>query len=597
MTDLWYGTSGPQDAKIVLVGESWGFEEAQAKRPFVGSSGTELNRMLAEAGIKRDDILCTNVVADRPHQNEMWRYFAPIDHKPTRVQGIAPMPKVCDEINRLYQQIAAHPRSVIIATGNWSLWALTQQTKAKRLSEYNGRKIPKELQTWAPSGIQSWRGSMWYCEPHQEFLRGLDPFATGLAKTQLLPIIHPAAIMRDWTQRAVTVHDLKSRVPMALRGDWRRNPSPIYWAPPTLAQLRNRILGWLARADGGSDVLISQDIETARGLITCLGLSDGPNFAMSIPFIRKENDNSFASWWNPTEEAEVIHLLRRLNQHPRIKIIGQNFIYDTQYIQHWLGVTPRLFWDTMLCQNVLFPGTPKDLSYLSSLYCDYHWYWKEDHKEWDLSGTIEDLLVYNCEDCVRTWGIAQAQMQLTKHLGQEEQMAFKMETNHLCLRMMNRGVLGDQKRREVVRMDLNNALNEIHDELLQIVPQDLVRPHDSKFKTMWYSSPQQTASLFYDIFGFPEVKHRKTGSRTVGKEALDVLRRKAPEFTQLFNLLDQAGSIENSLDICGVQLDPDFRLRCSYNPGGTETHRLSSSKNAFGRGTNLQNLSKGEEDE
>lgn len=385
---------------------------------------------------------------------------------------------------------------------------------------------------------------------------------------------------------------------MALRSDWRRNPTPIFWAPPTLDQLRSRILGWLAKADAGVRIQIAQDIETARGLITCLGLSDGPHFAMSVPFIRRREDNDgFDSWWSTSDEAEIIHLLRRLNQHPNVLIIGQNFIYDTQYIQHWLGVTPRLFWDTMLCQNVLFPGTPKDLSYLSSLYCDYHWYWKEDHKEWDLSGTIEDLLRYNCEDCVRTYVIAQSQQTLTKHLGQEAQMNFKMETNHLCLRMMNRGVLTDLKRREEVRMELHEALNEIQTELLEIIPQDLVRPHDKSFKTMWYSSPQQTASLFYDILGLPPVNHRKTGSRTVGKEALDVLRRRAPEWGILYHLLDQAGSIEQAMNICQVQSDSDHRMRCSYNPGGTETHRLSSSKNAFGRGTNLQNLSKGEEDE
>lgn len=597
MNDLWYGTSGPPDAKIVLVGESWGTEEANAKKPFVGMSGTELNRMLAEAGIDRSEVLVTNVVAERPQQNEMYRFFLPAIGKPEKINGLAPGPKVREEVTRLYGQIAAHPRSVIIAAGNWSLWALSQQTKAKKLAEINKRKIPIEQQTWAPSGIQAWRGSMWHVEPHNELCPN-ELTASTLRKTRLLPIIHPAAIMRDWTQRAVTVHDLKSRVAMALRDDWRRNPTPVYWSPPTLVQLRSRILGWLARADSGERVQIAEDIETARGLITCLGLSDGPNFAMSIPFIKRiPGEDCFSSWWTTDEESEIVYLLRKLNSHPNVLIIGQNFIYDTQYIQHWLGVTPRLFWDTMLCQNVIFPGTPKDLSYLSSLYCDYHWYWKEDHKEWDLSGTIEDLLVYNCEDCVRTWGIAQSQQQLVSHLGQSEQMHFKMETNHLCLRMMNRGVLLDLKRREQVRMELHDALQEIHTELLEIIPQDLVRPHDSKFKTMWYSSPQQTASLFYDILGLPVVNHRKTGSRTIGKEALDVLRRKAPEWGILYHLLDQAGSIEQAMNVCQVSPDPDYRMRCSYNPGGAETHRLSSSKNVFGRGTNLQNLSKGEEDE
>ena len=91
----------------------------------------------------------------------------------------------------------------------------------------------------------------------------------------------------------------------------------------------------------------------------------------------RNSEGGFESYWTPIQEAEIIRHIRRLLSHPNIRIIGQNFIYDTQFIQHWFGVTPRLSHDTMLAQNVVFPGTPKDLGYLSSLYCQYHWYWKE----------------------------------------------------------------------------------------------------------------------------------------------------------------------------------------------------------------------------
>jgi DNA polymerase I-like protein with 3'-5' exonuclease and polymerase domains len=39
-----------------------------------------------------------------------------------------------------------------------------------------------------------------------------------------------------------------------------------------------------------------------------------------------------------------------------------------------------------------------------------------------------------------------------------------------------------------------------------------------------------------------------------------------------------------------VQLDPDERLRCSYNPRGTKFGRLSSSETVMGTGLNMQNL-------
>ena len=56
MTDPWFGTHGPRDAEIVIVGEAWGAEESAARRPFVGGAGNELHRMLAEAGMLRHDL-------------------------------------------------------------------------------------------------------------------------------------------------------------------------------------------------------------------------------------------------------------------------------------------------------------------------------------------------------------------------------------------------------------------------------------------------------------------------------------------------------------------------------------------------------------
>jgi uracil-DNA glycosylase family 4 len=73
--DLWFGTSGPHDARVVIVGEAWGFEEAAATLPFVGASGSELTRILTDAGIDRSECLLTNVFASRPPANEFWRLF------------------------------------------------------------------------------------------------------------------------------------------------------------------------------------------------------------------------------------------------------------------------------------------------------------------------------------------------------------------------------------------------------------------------------------------------------------------------------------------------------------------------------------------
>jgi len=386
---------------------------------------------------------------------------------------------------------------------------------------------------------------------------------------------------------------------MAMGANWR--PKRVDTLPlPSFTDVYNCLTVWLQAADNArrsnNTLRLACDIETVRRrFISVVGFSDSPTRAIAIPFLKADTeDGAFESYWTPTEEASIIGLIRRILLHPAILIEGQNFIYDTQFFQYEHGVSPRLDFDSMVAQNTLFPGTPKALEYLSSLYCEYHWYWKEDAKDWKTVGSIKDLCDYNCIDTMRTYEICGVQRQLIVDQKQQPQYDFKMKVNDLCLRMMNRGVNINKSLRNSMKMKLDEALNGFYSELEQIIPQDMVAPGH---KTRWYKSDKQTKTLFYDIFNFRTVRHPKTGKPTSGKPALKQLERWYPEFTGLFNRLDYAGSVENTAQVVATELDPDGRMRCSYNPAGAETHRLTSSENAFGRGTNLQNITKGEEDE
>jgi uracil-DNA glycosylase family protein len=53
---------GPEDARVVLVGEQPGDKEDRAGRPFVGPAGGLLDRAIEEASLSRDDVYVTNVV-------------------------------------------------------------------------------------------------------------------------------------------------------------------------------------------------------------------------------------------------------------------------------------------------------------------------------------------------------------------------------------------------------------------------------------------------------------------------------------------------------------------------------------------------------
>lgn len=565
--DLWYGTTGAKDAKIVVVCES----------PLTASERQELHRMFVETGVNINDCLFAHVVAAQPPGSNLWHWFTPASEKPDlEIRGLHPTSVVVSELQRLHTQIKSFPRTLVIAVGNYSMWAVSSKgARSTQAQKENGNRF-------VPIGIMKWRGSMTYADV-------VDP------QLPMLPIITPSAILKQWDLRTPTIHDLKARVPMALAGDWKRNPPPVIWACPTFEQAIARLDLWLRRADAGEKLRLADDIETTRGLIACIGFADSVNFAMSIPFMKRTPDGGFDSYWSTAHEVALLRRINRIHAHPNILLEGQNFIYDTQYIHHWTGVLPRCDFDCMLGFHLLFPGVTKGLDYLSSLFCRYHSYWKDDGKEWDSRGaTIEQLCSYNAEDCLRTFEIATTLRALIPHFGMSEQWEWIQRKRDLALRMMLRGVRIDEKLRDQLGFNLMESLTELQQKLLHIVPQSLV---PTKAKTLWPSSPAQTKWVFGDFLGMRIPKHRKTKNETLGKEALNELPKKYPEWTRLFGYLGDVRSVGVFIThFIRAPLDPDRRMRCSFNPAGTETFRWSSSKNAFGRGANLQNLSKGDED-
>jgi len=62
---------GSHAARIMFVGEGPGENEDREGRPFIGAAGQLLNRLLAEAGIERQEVFITNIVKCRPPQNRV----------------------------------------------------------------------------------------------------------------------------------------------------------------------------------------------------------------------------------------------------------------------------------------------------------------------------------------------------------------------------------------------------------------------------------------------------------------------------------------------------------------------------------------------
>ncbi|MBI2851598.1 MAG: uracil-DNA glycosylase [Chloroflexi bacterium] len=82
---------GPASARIMLIGQNPGEEEARLGRPFVGRSGKYLDRVLAENGIDRKELYITSVVKET----------TPGNRPPTRQEVEYWLPYLMDEISRV----------------------------------------------------------------------------------------------------------------------------------------------------------------------------------------------------------------------------------------------------------------------------------------------------------------------------------------------------------------------------------------------------------------------------------------------------------------------------------------------------------------
>jgi DNA polymerase I-like protein with 3'-5' exonuclease and polymerase domains len=326
--------------------------------------------------------------------------------------------------------------------------------------------------------------------------------------------------------------------------------------------------------------------------------------AISIPFVRVANPQEraanvqFESFWSPFQEAQIIKRMRTILAHPNVSLIGQNFLYDTQYLEEEFGIIPRCEFDTMLAHHLIFPGTPKGLDWLSSLYCEHHKYWKDDGKDWHVNDDLESQLKYNCLDCCKTIEIANELESIIEGMNLQPQWAETMERWKLSARMTRRGVLIDKA--EVKRQSLSIMLQKqkIEAWLLARFPQAVAGSGTGD--SLWFDSPKQLATFLYDKqlgLGLTPIKSRGTGRISTGKEALEELRHRYPRLMPLFDALSALRSLSVFMShFLRKPLDPDGRMRCSYGPAGTETFRFNSSENAFGRGTNLQNIPSGNEE-
>ena len=535
---------GPEAAKVLVVGDFPGADDLYHQRPFSSSAGKELRKIIQDGGFLLSEIRFTYLHKTRP-TDDNWRslQYDKVKGAPSHFIhhfGKSVHPDLVTSISRLTTEIDLQKPDLIITVGTMALWALTRG----------------EL-----TSPDKWRGSQ------------LTQYGY-----RILPTLSPEVILRNWEYRAEVVRDFRRANDWLLGNaeprQWNFTVRPSFMA--TVERLRNLI------ASASSPLLLSVDLETRAGHLACCGIAWSAQDAISIPFMCVENPEGY---WDATQETELILLIRELLTHPNVSVVGQNFSYDAQYISRYWHFTPNVRHDTMLAQGCLWPGMPKGLDYIASLYCRHYVYWKDDGKEWNINIPEEQYWAYNCEDACRTYEIIGTQLETLAALNLSSQYQNLMRRWYPVQQMMRTGVRIDASMRSTMAMELMQAMTDREQWFTDVLGHPL-NPR----------SPKQMQKLFYDDFRCPIQRKRGSQNATLDDKALTKIRGKVPILQPLIQTISDYRSIGVFLStFVQAPLDVDGRMRCSYNIVGTETFRFNSSENAFGSGTNLQNIPKGNE--
>ncbi len=539
---------GNINSPILVLGEAPGENEVQARMPFVGRAGQELSKMLLEAHINEPDLYFANVCNLRPPNNNIEAWMPKTKKDAGLVSAHWFMGKWCtreilDGLEQLKQTVASMPNlQMIIALGNVPLWATTGNF-----------------------GITKWRGS--------QILKD------GLA---IVPTYHPAAVLRSWDWRWIAVEDFKRAKQWLDTG--LQVPQYEFHVRPSFDDCNaylSRLLDRLSR----DRLKLSVDIETRSRHIACIGLAISPLQAICIPFM-----TTLGPYWSEIEEISIVQQLYSILTHPNTEVIGQNFMYDRQYIARRWGFRSRLGHDTMVKHHLCFPGVSKGLDFISSLYCKFHLYWKDESKDWDPKLGEEQLWIYNCKDAVVTYEANEKLDETIAAFGLTEQLKFQMSTAEIAFDMMLRGIAVNLD----YKMDLHERLQKTLDEQLTFI-------QECTGVRLEPSSPKQVHSFCYDVLRLPHTykvdKKNKTSRLTADKEAMeDWLLSCEPLYRPLLQAIMDYRSLQvyNST-FALARLDDDGRFRCSINVAGPETFRWSTSEDAFGFGTNMQNIPRSED--
>ena len=535
------GHRGHHSSPVWQIGEAPGSEETKLGFPFVGPSGWHLDKFLTEAGFDKESLCFTNPYKVQPPGNDI--------HK---LKDLGIPLEVYEEA--FLEELFEYKPPFIVCNGATPLEFLCPETKEAKTK---------------PPLITKWRGSLLtsYKLPWPHYV---------------IPNIHPAFVMRDWSERdfCVFIHQKIFEEFSFYRtsGILQPLPSRQLISNPSYHEAVEYLRDCLAAR------YVSVDLELlGRRVPFVFGFSHDPSHAISLEILNQ-------TW----SKEELVKVWRLIDEILRAKVIvGQNY---TEFDANWidcLGLDSGIncCHDTRVRHHVLWPELPHSLQFMTQQYTREPYY-KDEGRGWQLGKNLDILKRYNCKDVAVTLEVFHKQEEefneqpIKKNFYEN----FEMPLARAFFYTDKRGIYTNEVIRKLVRTEVVDELQTLCKEIESITGVSVTaKKQGSKDTRLNLGSPMQLLP-FLNSLGIKLQINRKTHKETTNEEALN------KAFAETGHpVLKHMGRIRELNKMLGTYIDAKLLHNTFYfssSVTGTVGGRRSSKKNFLGYGSNAQNQPK-----
>jgi len=521
---------GPLDAEMILIGEAPASQEIQQNKPFVGPSGYHLDFCLRKVGISRSDLRITNLSKKAAPGFKMANLS---------------MEEIRNWERKLIPELNSYENAkILIPLGDYALQAVT------------GR-----------SGISHFRGSV------------MHPIPQINQNLIVIPTYHPSTMNYNyecWPLISFDLSKAKNILDNIQNFQW---PQFNFILKPSL----NKVIETLRYLEETNPRIVTIDVETPHGLLSCIGLGWSRTDAICIPFFYGDRTN----YW--TEEEEVILWKEMMRVLPKLNFANQNFMYDIEVMLQY-GIQLKIpEFDPMLMHHCLYSDLPHKLDVITSIYTNLEYY-KSDERDSD-EGPMKGSTLrvgkemehwrYNALDCIAAlWCIEEMEIELREANLYDVYKKLYVNLYEPLFKMNLRGV----------RIDMKNLADhqKFSKERMALIKKELDEKYGSDFKP---NSPKQVKDLLLDKMGMDGYHKRGTNSISMDKENLQKMALKYN--SDIPYLIIEYRTLAKESSLFSEENIEDGRIRTKYGLSKSKLGRLESKKTFSKTGMNLQNVKRG----